>query len=752
MFGGKFVGLPKQVRVILLCALILIVSCCGAFAATESPERKPAIGTGGEGGVYYAYGQKLKELLGDKAGASGLAVQTTAGSASNLRLLKAGLINLGIVQNDTLREAVEGSGAFEKDGPSNKISAIAGVYTETIQVVVPAASRINNIADLVGKKVSVGAEESGSLENAQSVLMAYGMTLDDIQPVYLPFAASAKALANGEIEAFFCTAAAPVGAVADLAKLVNVKILPIDKRARDMMMKTHNGFSFATIPAGTYEGQTEEVETVGVKAVLVTNGKIDEGVVAAIISAIKDNADDFASVAGSTVARSSEFMTQDIDVPFHKTAVNYFKEQGIEVKTAAEEKAEQKAEVAEEIKENGRVLSLDMYQTMLLAIIALGVGTYLRNRIRPLATFCIPTPVIGGLLFAILSCVLYAAGILELKFDETLRNICMVTFFTSVGFQANMKVLKTGGKSLAVFVVAVLILIILQNVLATALSKVIGINSLIGLCTGSIPMVGGHGTAGAFGPLLEDMNIVGATTFATAAATYGLVCGSLMGGPLANNLILKKDLLKTAVPVDNKALEEIEEDEEDKKSSISFYASATYQLFIAMGFGTVVSMLLSKTGMTFPVYIGSMIVAAIIRNAAEYSGKFRVYIDEIDDLGGICLSLFLGVAMITLKLWQLAELALPLFILLVGQTVLMFIYARYVIFKVMGSNYDAAVLAAGTCGFGMGATPNAMANMQAVTNKFAPSVKAYIIVPIVGSMFADFLNSLTITAFINFLR
>lgn len=170
-----------------------------------------------------------------------------------------------------------------------------------------------------------------------------------------------------------------------------------------------------------------------------------------------------------------------------------------------------------------------------------------------------------------------------------------------------------------------------------------------------------------------------------------------------------------------------------------------------MGIGTVVSWLLSKTGMTFPVYIGAMIVAAFMRNIGEFSGKFTIHIGEINDIGGICLSLFLGIAMITLKLWQLAALALPLIVLLVGQVLLMFLFSYFVVYNVMGRNYDAAILSAGTCGFGMGATPNAMANMQALTEKFVPSVKAYILVPIVGSMFADFINSLCITFFINLL-
>lgn len=181
------------------------------------------------------------------------------------------------------------------------------------------------------------------------------------------------------------------------------------------------------------------------------------------------------------------------------------------------------------------------------------------------------------------------------------------------------------------------------------------------------------------------------------------------------------------------------------------YPSAVFQLIIAIGIGTIVSELLSLTGMTFPIYIGAMIAAAFIRNIGEYSGKFTIYMGEINDIGGISLSLFLGIAMITLKLWQLADLALPLIILLAGQTVLMFVYTYFVVFNVMGRDYDAAVLSSGVCGFGMGATPNAMANMQVICEKFAPSVKAYLLVPLVGSLFADFLNSLVITFFINFL-
>ena len=393
-------------------------------------------------------------------------------------------------------------------------------------------------------------------------------------------------------------------------------------------------------------------------------------------------------------------------------------------------------------------ITLDMYQTIAVAVVVLILGAFLKRKISFLEKFCIPAPVIGGLIFAIFTLICYSTGILEIDFDDTLKEVCMVFFFTSVGFQANLKVLKSGGKPLLIFLVLVIVLIITQNFTAIGLANLLGLDSLTGMTTGSIPMVGGHGTAGAFGPVLEDFGISGATTVCTAAATFGLVAGSLMGGPIGNRLIKKHNLLETIKNDDDTLLVE---EEEKHERHFSMYAPAVFQLIIAVGIGTIVSKLLSLTGMTFPIYIGAMIAAAIMRNIGEYTGKITIHMGEINDLGGICLSLFLGIAMITLKLWQLADLALPLVILLAGQVALMFLFSYIVVFNVMGRNYDAAVLVAGTCGFGMGATPNAMANMQAICEKYEPSVKAYLIIPIVGSLFADFLNSLTITFFINLL-
>ena len=393
-------------------------------------------------------------------------------------------------------------------------------------------------------------------------------------------------------------------------------------------------------------------------------------------------------------------------------------------------------------------IEFDMYQTLALAVLVLLLGNYLRKKINFLEKFCIPAPVIGGLLFAILTCIGYSTGLADFTFDDTLREVCMVFFFTSVGFQANLKVLKSGGKSMIIFLFLVITLIVSQNLLAVGLSKLLQLNPLVGMCTGSIPMVGGHGTAGAFGPVLEDFDISGATTICTAAATFGLIAGSLIGGPLGKRLIEKKNLLETVVPEDDSLL--IEEEKKHERHT-NMYAAAVFQLILAIGLGTIFSWLLTKTGLTFPIYIGAMIAAALIRNIGEYSGKFTIHMGEINDLGGIALSLFLGIAMITLKLWQLASLALPLFILLTSQVILICLFTYFVEFNIMGRDYDAAVLVAGTCGFGMGATPNAMANMQAICDKYSPSVKAYLLIPLVGSLFADFINSLVITFFINLL-
>lgn len=394
-------------------------------------------------------------------------------------------------------------------------------------------------------------------------------------------------------------------------------------------------------------------------------------------------------------------------------------------------------------------IEFDLYQTLALAAVMVLLGAFIRKKIFFFERFCIPAPVIGGLLFAILTCILHSTGTAEITFDATMREVCMVFFFTSVGFQMDLKSLKAGGKGLLLLFLCAAILIACQNSISIVLAKFLHVSPLLGLCAGSVSMVGGHGTSAAFGPILENLGLKGATTFCTAAATYGLISGGLTGGPIGNYLITR-DHPRESIPSvsDN----QMPREKQERKTSASAYASAAFQLTIAVGIGTAVSGLLTKLGMTFPLYIGGMIVAAVIRNCSEFSGVFSVHIPENDTLGEIFLNLFLGIAMITLELWQLADLALPLIILLAAQTVFVIIYVRFVTYSMMGKDYDAAVISAGTCGFSLGATPNAMANMQAICEKYRPSVKAFMLVPIVGGFLNDFTNSILITFFINLIK
>ena len=395
-----------------------------------------------------------------------------------------------------------------------------------------------------------------------------------------------------------------------------------------------------------------------------------------------------------------------------------------------------------------KTITLDMYQTLFVAVIALYIGSVIKKHSRFFKHFCIPAPVIGGTLFSIITCIFYVTGLVEIQFVDTLKEVCMIFFFTSVGFKANLKLLKSGGKRFIKLLVVVALIALFQNLVAVGLSYALKLKPLIGLCVGSISMMGGHGTSGAFGPVLESLGVTGATTIATAAATFGLIAGSFMGAPLGNHLVVKKKLAENHVEQEHFELSE----EIVRVADVSNYMKATMLLVVAVGIGSVISFLISKTGMIFPSYIGAMLVGAVICNIGVYTKKINIYIEEINDIGIIMLELFLGIALVSLKLWLLAELAIPMIVLLVAQTVFMFFFARYAIFNILGHDYDAAVLTAGTVGFGLGATPNAMANIQSVTYNRPPSSLSFVLVPVVGGIFLDLINSAMILLFINIFK
>ena len=374
------------------------------------------------------------------------------------------------------------------------------------------------------------------------------------------------------------------------------------------------------------------------------------------------------------------------------------------------------------------VLELDMLQTAGLGALALVLGMCLTRRVKWLQRFCIPSPVSGGIVFSVVSLMLYKLWNVELVFDGTLKDVFMLVFFTSVGFQSNLKVLRRGGSMLLLMLGVLAFIIVVQNVLPLGIAWIMGVNPLVGMAAGSISMAGGHGTAGGFSAVLEGMGLSGAGTIAMAAATFGLIMGSVTGGPLAERLIRTKLTAEHLEPKDyevDPAMAGLESDEaspagrakhiSSNEQEFQQYAKATYALLIVVAAGSLMSWLLQQTGVTFPTYFGALIVAAIVRNVAEACKLTpKMELDKIVSVGNICLSVFLGMAMVSLKLWELESLALPLVVMLVAQVVAMALIAYFVAFNILGRDYDAAVLVAGICGFGLGATPNAMANMSAV--------------------------------------
>ena len=397
-------------------------------------------------------------------------------------------------------------------------------------------------------------------------------------------------------------------------------------------------------------------------------------------------------------------------------------------------------------------VALDMLQTAAVGVLALLLGLWMNRRIPFLRRICIPAPVTGGIIFSLATLLLHDAAGWQISFDGTLKDFTMVLFFTSVGFQCDFSVLKKGGKPLLVMVGLVAALIVLQNLTATGIAAAIGESPLLGMTAGSISMCGGHGTAAGFSDLLERQGLEGAASIAMAAATFGLVAGSLIGGPIAERLISRRKLsTEDDARKDAELLKEIDNDRKDRQN-LHGYAKATYELLIAAGAGTLLSKLMALTGLSFPSYFGALLAAVAYRNITEAIPRCpKTAMSEITSLGSICLSLFLGMAMVSLRLWELAGLAGPLLLMLGAEVLLIWLFSRFVAFPLLGRDYDAAVLVAGLCGFGLGATPNAMANMSAVCTKYRYAPGPFIIVPVVGAMFVDIINIAVITLFLNVL-
>ena len=400
-------------------------------------------------------------------------------------------------------------------------------------------------------------------------------------------------------------------------------------------------------------------------------------------------------------------------------------------------------------------IQLSAYYTLILAVLVLLVGKFLVKHIRFLRDFNIPEPVAGGLVAALLSYGLFLTTGYRLSVDGSVQTVFMLVFFSSIGLSANFAKLRAGGSSLIVFLLVIVVFIVVQNAVGVSLASLLGLDPMVGLITGSITLVGGHGTAGAWADVLEHQyGVQGALTLGIACATFGLIIGGLIGGPVAKWLIQRNNLVGPTGHSSDAVDATTPNFEFPNKTRLITSDAAIESLALFAGclaFAEFMGGITKGTALQLPTFVWALGGGVLIRNALEYVFHYPVFDRAIDVFGNAALSIYLAVALLSLKLWELSGLAGPLMLILAVQTVVMALYAAFVTFRVMGRNYDAAVLAAGHCGFGMGATPTAVANMQAITNQYGPSHKAFLIVPMVGAFFIDLINAAAIQLFIKFM-
>ncbi len=397
------------------------------------------------------------------------------------------------------------------------------------------------------------------------------------------------------------------------------------------------------------------------------------------------------------------------------------------------------------------IMKFDLIGTVALAALLLMFGAWLRKVFPALVRFCIPSAVLGGFAFSLLAWLLKETGLLNFKLDTTLQMPFMIAFFTTVGLGGSFGLIKKGGKELIVYLVGCWVLAVAQNSIGVATAYMTGIHPVLGVMAGAVSLEGGMGAASAFGPTAEQLGVNGAFVVAVAAATYGLIAGGLFGGPLAKWLIERNNLPIVTQGDHLEALAEINQTEESAATSDKVIAMMTVVL-IAMVFGAVFSAKIKEwTDFVLPGYVGAMFMAVIFRNFNDAMPVVKLHEKSVDLIADVSLGIFLTMAMMSLKFWELYNLALPLIVILAVQTVFMFLFCVYLLFPLLGRNYDAAVMCAGMIGHGLGATPNAVANMGAVAERFGVvSRKAFLIVPLCGAVLIDIVGIPNIVWFINY--
>lgn len=394
------------------------------------------------------------------------------------------------------------------------------------------------------------------------------------------------------------------------------------------------------------------------------------------------------------------------------------------------------------------MVQLDFYGTLVAASLVLLLGRGLVTRVGFLRAYNIPEPVAGGLVVALLLLLLRGMGDMEVRIDTSLQAPLMLAFFATIGLSADFASLKKGGRNLAVFLLLVTGFLLVQNAMGIGLAKALGLDPLMGLLTGSVTLSGGHGTGGAWGAVFkEQYGLASAPEIAMASATFGLVLGGLIGGPVAR-LLVKRVQTPGAVEGEPRLPRGYEQPYKERQITALSFIETLALVAISLQAGSFLSGLIQGTALELPTFVCVLFVGVVLRNGLSALGWHQVFDQEVSLLGNVSLSLFLAIALMSLRLWDLASLALPILILLAVQTLVMALFAIFVTFRVMGRNYDAAVLAAGHCGFGLGATPTAIANMQAVTQRYGPSPMAFLVVPMVGAFFIDISNAIVIKLYL----
>lgn len=390
-----------------------------------------------------------------------------------------------------------------------------------------------------------------------------------------------------------------------------------------------------------------------------------------------------------------------------------------------------------EVIEGVFTISADMTMTTAMAAVLLVIGYAVKKKVFFLEKYCIPAAVVGGFIFMLITWLGHTTGSFAFSFDTTLQSFFMLAFFTTVGLGASMELLKKGGKLLIIYWLVAGFVSIIQNTIGVGISKVIGLEPAYGLLSSAITMIGGHGAGSAYGLTFEEMGYPSGQLVGAAAATFGLISSVMVGGPVARRLIEKNKLEPDPTENLDTSLTEINVASSESLSDLDVIKNVT-AILACMAIGTIVSGWIGKLiDMSFPTYVGAMFVAVILRNINEKTQWYRFDFPLVDGIGNVTLGIYLSIAMMTLKMWELMDLAGPMLVILVAQVIFLVLFAYFIVFRILGKNYDAAVMCAGLLGHGLGATPTAVVNLSAVNDRYGMSRKAMMIVPIVGAFLVD---------------